>query len=143
MTTTPVEIDGAIVAFDPLILKGDPGGSGSPGPVGATGATTNLTMGTITTVPDGQAASASLTGTAPNQVLNLVLPAGPVGPLDGSGTYIAPLLALDTDGVYFPAQPAGLYQDLDGAFYYSPGYPATHKVVLDTDGVPYPVAIGA
>lgn len=90
MADTPVEIDGSLVNFDPLILKGDPGSSGAQGATGQTGATPAFTMGTVTTVPDGQSASASITGSTSSPVLNLVLPAGPIGPigpLDGSGTY--------------------------------------------------------
>lgn len=86
MSNTPVEIDGALVSFDPLILKGDSGTAGAQGVAGPVGATTNLTMGTVTSVPSGQSASASLTGTAPNQVLNLVLPAGPTGAAGANGT---------------------------------------------------------
>lgn len=61
-----------------------------------------------------------------------------------SGTYARlDFLAQDTDNVYFPAQNAGMVTDLDGAFYFSPGYAAVAKLVADTDGVAYPVAIGA
>lgn len=60
-----------------------------------------------------------------------------------STSYVAPLLALDTDGVYFPAQPAGVFEDTDGTYYFSPGYVGAAKAILDTDSVPYPVAIGA
>lgn len=85
MASTPVTVDGAIVAFDPLILKGDPGSGGAQGATGPVGATTNLTLGTVSSVPSGQTASASLTGTAPNQVLNLVLVDGPDGSGGGGG----------------------------------------------------------
>ncbi|EYB69040.1 hypothetical protein DEIPH_ctg011orf0003 [Deinococcus phoenicis] len=46
---------------------------GEPGPA------STLSIGTVTTGAAGSAASASLTGAAPNQTLNLTLPAGPAG----------------------------------------------------------------
>lgn len=49
--------------------KGDPGEQGEPGPANT------LTIGTVT----AGTAGASITGTAPNQVLNLVLQTGPSG----------------------------------------------------------------
>lgn len=60
------------------------------------------------------------------------------------GTYaLLDFLAQDTDNVYFPAAKAGMTTDLDGTFYWDPGYAAVAKLVLDTDNVAYPVAIGA
>lgn len=46
---------------------------------GATGATPNLTIGTVTTGAAGTDASASITGTAENPVLNLTIPKGADG----------------------------------------------------------------
>ena len=59
------------------------GPRGPQGPTGATGPTgpsINLTIGTVTTGAPGTQASASITGTSPNFVLNLVIPQGPTGP---------------------------------------------------------------
>lgn len=42
--------------------------------------TPTLTIGTVTTGAPDSPASASITGTSPNFVLNLVLPQGPTGP---------------------------------------------------------------
>lgn len=69
-------IDGAtVVGFNPIALKGDKGETGLTGAPGAAGMTPNLTIGTVTTVPTGQAPSASITGGDPaNPVLNLQLP---------------------------------------------------------------------
>ena len=39
-----------------------------------------LTIGTVTTGAPGSAAAASITGVAPNYVLNLTIPQGPTGP---------------------------------------------------------------
>lgn len=50
---------------------GPTGPAGPIGPTGPAGLTPTLTIGTVTT---GTTASASITGTAPNFVLNLVLP---------------------------------------------------------------------
>lgn len=66
--------------------KGDPGPTGSQGPIGMTGPkgdtgpsgpANNLSIGSVTS---GQTASANITGNAPQQTLNLVLPQGPSGP---------------------------------------------------------------
>lgn len=51
--------------------QGETGGVGPPGPANT------LTIGTVV---DGGAADATITGAAPNQTLNLVLPQGPEGP---------------------------------------------------------------
>lgn len=81
-------------------------------------------------------------GSAQHPTLSVNLDTGPVA--DRFGTYAQlDFLALDTDSVYFPAQSAGMVTDIDGTFYFSPGYAAVAKLVADTDGVAYPVAIGA
>ena len=51
------------------------------GPQGTTGATPNLQIGTVTTLDAGSDATASITGTAENPLLNLGVPRG----ADGSG----------------------------------------------------------
>lgn len=86
--STPVTINGALVSFDPVVLKGDPGGVGTPGATGPAGAATDLTIGTVTSVPSGQSASASITGTAPNKVLNLVLVDGPDGQVSSGNNVV-------------------------------------------------------
>lgn len=55
---------------------------GSTGPTGPAGDTTTptLTIGTVTTGDPGTAAAATITGTSPDFVLNLTIPAGPTGP---------------------------------------------------------------
>ena len=55
---------------------GKDGENGKDGATGPTGATPNLTIGTVTTLPFGSMAQATLTGTAENPVLNLALPRG-------------------------------------------------------------------
>lgn len=59
---------------------GPQGEIGPTGPQGATGDTPSLTIGTVETGAAGTDASATITGDAPNFVLNLVIPAGPTGP---------------------------------------------------------------
>ncbi len=59
------------------------GPTGPTGPTGADGAdgeTPIITIGTVTTGDPGTAAAATITGTAPNFVLNLTIPQGPTGP---------------------------------------------------------------
>lgn len=67
--------------------KGDQGIQGVQGPqgeTGATGATPDFTVGTVTTGEAGSSASASITGTAENPVLNLTIPKGDPGDLSSS-----------------------------------------------------------
>lgn len=67
-------------ATDPVLNfvlpKGDKGDTGNTGAAGQTGATPAFTIGTVT---KGDNASATITGTAANPVLNLVLPKGDPG----------------------------------------------------------------
>ena len=60
--------------------QGPVGETGPAGPAGEDGLTPTLTIGTVTTGEPGTEASASITGTAPNFVLNLTIPQGPTGP---------------------------------------------------------------
>ena len=50
------------------------------GPTGPSGETPTLVIGTVTTGEPGTQATASITGTAPNYILNLTIPQGPTGP---------------------------------------------------------------
>ena len=71
-TVTKTEQDGVVnLAF------GIP--TGPQGATGATGATPNLTIGTVTTLGPNASATATITGTAENPVLNLGLPKGQTG----------------------------------------------------------------
>lgn len=56
--------------------------TGSTGPQGATGPANTLKIGTVTS---GSEAGATITGTAPNQTLNLVLPKGDKGDIGPEG----------------------------------------------------------
>jgi len=60
--------------------KGDPGSDGAPGPANI------ISIGTVTTVTPGGSATASVTGTSPNQTLNLGIPSGLKGDQGTPGT---------------------------------------------------------
>ena len=63
------------------------------------GPANTLTIGTVTTGPTNGTAAASITGTSPNQVLDLTLPAGPTGPAVNLGSAVAlPLAASALSG---------------------------------------------
>ena len=57
------------------------GPTGPTGPAGADAVSPTLTIGTVTTGDPGTEAAATITGTAPNFVLNLTIPKGPTGPI--------------------------------------------------------------
>ena len=59
---------------------GPTGDIGPTGPTGDAGETPTITIGTVTTGAPGTDAEATITGTAPNFVLNLTIPQGPTGP---------------------------------------------------------------
>ena len=61
-------------------LTGPTGPQGEIGPTGPVGEAPTLTIGTVTTGAPGTDASATITGVAPNYVLNLTIPQGPTGP---------------------------------------------------------------
>jgi hypothetical protein len=63
--------------------KGDQGERGLKGDTGDPGPSNSLTIGTVVS---GTAASASITGTPPNQILNLTLPKGDKGDPGDSGS---------------------------------------------------------
>lgn len=58
---------------------GPQGETGPTGPAGDTGATPNIQIGTVQTLEPGQDATASMTGTPENPVLNLGIPKGEKG----------------------------------------------------------------
>lgn len=90
--------------------QGPAGPQGVAGPPGALGPANTLTIGTVTTGNTGDPADATLTGTAPSQVLNLTIPrglAGAPGPqgepgVDGAGIAFAGSVAT------YAALPSGL-----------------------------------
>ena len=83
--TIPQGIDGATGPTGPTGATGETGATGPTGPTGATGETPTLEIGTINTGEPGTQAAASITGTAPNYVLNLTIAQGPTGPTGATG----------------------------------------------------------
>ena len=75
--TGPAGLDGIDGATGPT---GPQGEIGPTGPAGADAETPTLTIGTVTTGDPGTEASAEITGTSPDFVLNLTIPQGPTGP---------------------------------------------------------------
>lgn len=71
---------GATGPTGPQGLPGEVGATGPTGPAGLDAETPTLTIGTVTTGAPGTDAAASITGTAPNYILNLTIPQGPTGP---------------------------------------------------------------
>lgn len=78
--TGPTGPEGAIGPIGPAGAIGPTGPAGATGPTGPVGETPIITIGTVTTGDPGTEASATITGTAPNFVLNLTIPQGPTGP---------------------------------------------------------------
>lgn len=78
--TGPTGPTGEIGPTGPTGATGPTGPTGEIGPTGPTGETPTLTIGTVTTGEPGTEAAATITGTAPNYVLNLTIPQGPTGP---------------------------------------------------------------
>ena len=71
-----------------LSFSGLKGETGPQGPKGDTGATPNIQIGDVTTLQPGQQATASITGTTENPILNLGIPKGANGSGGGDGTGI-------------------------------------------------------
>lgn len=67
-----------------VLPTGATGGNGTLGPTGPIGESPVLTIGTVTTGNPGTQASATITGTSPNFILNLTIPQGPTGPTGSS-----------------------------------------------------------
>ena len=66
-----------------MIIVGPTGPTGPTGPAG--GEIASLTIGTVTTGDPGTDAQASITGEAPNFILNLTIPQGPTGEIGPTG----------------------------------------------------------
>jgi hypothetical protein len=75
----PTGPTGATGEIGPTGPTGADGEIGPTGPTGADGETPTITIGTVTTGDPGTEAAASITGTAPNFILNLTIPQGQPG----------------------------------------------------------------
>ena len=78
--TGPAGIAGATGPTGPAGVDGIDGATGPTGPTGADAPTPTITIGTVTSGDPGTEAAATITGTAPDFVLNLTIPQGPTGP---------------------------------------------------------------
>ena len=72
-------------ATGPQGQQGIQGPKGDTGDTGATGPANTLAIGTVTTGAAGSSAAATITGTSPNQTLNLTIPRGIQGPQGPQG----------------------------------------------------------
>jgi len=61
------------------IPRGNTGATGAKGDTGAPGPANTLSIGTVTTGAAGSSAASTITGTSPNQILNLTIPRGDTG----------------------------------------------------------------
>ena len=64
---------------DPVNIKGPKGDTGATGLQGEPGPANKLSIGTVTTLFPNSTATATITGEAPNQILNLGIPRGAAG----------------------------------------------------------------
>ena len=76
--------------------QGEPGPAGQTGPTGPIGATPNIQIGTVQTLEPGQQATASMSGTPENPLLNLGIPRGEPGPTGSSETTVQQMQNTDT-----------------------------------------------
>lgn len=87
------------------IPRGDTGATGAKGDTGETGATPNLTIGNVETLEPTESATATITGTAENPVLNLGIPQGDTGEV--SLADLSTLLPIDTASGQIASFPDG------------------------------------
>lgn len=73
--------------------RGPAGQDGAQGPAGQTGATPNIQIGTVQTLDPGQQATASMTGTPENPLLNLGIPKGADADPGSGGSYTLPIMS--------------------------------------------------
>ena len=92
--------------------KGDTGEIGPQGPKGDTGATPNIQIGTVQTLDPGQQATASMSGTPENPLLNLGIPQGDKGdPGEDaeSGSSATPRQEMSSSDTMITLEPNKLY----------------------------------
>lgn len=125
---TNIKADGVTIATVNDGEDGTNGTDGAPGAKGDTGATPDIRIGTVTTLPAGSDATASMSGTAENPMLNLGIPKGADG-ASGGGAGGSPSSALICDITLAEAAQA-VSQTLEHNFY------ALHCIVnCGTSGV--------
>lgn len=125
---TTIKADGVTIATVNDGTDGTNGTDGAPGAKGDTGATPDIQIGTVTTLDAGADATASMSGTAENPMLNLGIPKGADG-ASGGGAGGSPSSALICDITLAEAAQA-VSQTLEHNFY------ALHCIVnCGTSGV--------
>ena len=122
------------------------GAQGQPGPQGQPGEPNTLTIGTVTTGEPGTQASATITGTSPNQILNLTIPrgntgatgqTGPIGPTGATGNGIQSVILTSDGGLDFTmTNGEHLYTDSVKGAQGQPGEPNTLTIGTVTTGEP-------
>lgn len=96
-----VDADGKLYIWTGSAFPANGSGANFQGPAGPAN---TLAIGTTTTGTAGSAAAATITGTAPNQTLNLTIPAGIQGATGATGP--ANTLSIGTVGTGAPGTPA-------------------------------------
>lgn len=97
-------VSGTTLNLDFKNLKGE---TGSQGPAGATGATPNIQIGDVTTLQPDQQATASITGTPENPLLNLGIPQGQAG---GNESYTLETVNTNADTLLYQFETEGFNQ---------------------------------
>ena len=85
---------------------GETGPAGPRGETGATGQSANISIGTVTTLPDGSNATVVNSGTSMDAVLDFGIPAGPQG-IQGETGPVGPAGPQGIQGETGPVGPAG------------------------------------
>lgn len=85
-----VPTGGTVDLTNAIPVSSSPGTITIQGPKGDVGPSTTITIGSVTTGAAGSSAAASMTGTAPNQTLNLTIPTGATGATGAQGPAGAP-----------------------------------------------------
>lgn len=85
------------------------GPKGDPGDPGQTGETPNIQIGTVQTLEPGQQATASMSGTAENPLLNLGIPKGVQGNQGPAGTADIPRQQMQNTDTTVTLEPNKLY----------------------------------
>lgn len=127
-------VDSGISAIGPEGPQGQTGPQGPQGETGATGATPDLTIGTVTTGAPGTDASATITGTPEDPVLNLQIPRGNPGAVQTvNGNEPDEQGNAQVDGLIYPttAQALEAMSQEQQAELYAQGYRA---IAADYDG---------
>ncbi|MCC4300436.1 hypothetical protein [Rhodococcus sp. 3-2] len=94
------------------------------GAAGPQGPATSLAIGTVTTLPQGSSATATITGTPPNQVLNLGIPRGGAGAKGDIGAAGPLRNAADYDNSSAPTQDSVPAWDVASSKWRPVQYPA-------------------